>query len=403
MRRGEFNTSVAGEAYEVGLGTVAEVKLTAARYFALAERDPNNHLSEYVGPQMLGGISRYFLDKYLAKIASGEINTGHGYNEDPISIQVTKELKKLTGSKAVAIVPTGTAANLDLIASFCDSNDEEMKFIACETEHSVNLEEKMLQKAGIKKENMKLMAFHNGIVSVEDLSQATEEIDGKFIFQMAIPSSEGMVPSMKEFRLLIDVVHKKGGYFLVDGARLTNALVHWKVGLGVLTKLGVDGFTLGTSKKGGLAEVVCINDKQAATKLSEEAKSYGHTSSKESPLAFITGIFLTTDLWRKEAESENKSATLFADILKGNGISPEFEVDSNTVFITLSKKEQERLTGDNSEEEQEQLTDENFKLGMLYHDYGPGANISRIMFIGFQSEESVRKAAEVVVKVKKIN
>jgi len=369
----------------IGRETMEQVKSRVEGYLSLANTDPVDHLSEYVGKQMIGDVQRWILEKYFASVAGGKINAGHGYDEDPISVQVVKELKEITGAKEVAIVPTGTGANLDLIASFCDANEGEMKFVACDSEHTVNTEGKMLQKAGIKKENMILMPSksHDGIVLAEDLAQTIEKIDGKFIFQMAIPTNEGVVPTLEELKLLIDTVHNKGGYFLIDGARLTNALVNWGAELGILTELGVDGFTLGTSKKGGLAEVVCINNQEASAQLLSEAKSYGHVSSKESPLSLVTGVFLTTGLWRKEAESENIAATAFAEMIKAEGIIPEFTVGANSVFITLSKEEQEMLASDPD-------------LGWIYSDYGADSNISRIAFTGFQSQESVMAVAKAV-------
>ena len=386
-----MSTQFLREARQIGRDTLTQVRSRLDEYLALASTTPNTHLSEYIGQQMIGGVQRYVLDSYLTQIAQGEINAGHGYDEDPISVQVVKELKELTGAKGVVIVPTGTAANLDLIASFCDANSGDMTFVACETEHTVNTEGSMLQKAGIKKENTLLIPSksHDGIISPEDLAQRVEKIDGKFIFQMAIPTNEGVVPTITELQMLIDIVHRRGGYFLIDGARLANALVHWGASLNKLTEMGLDGFTLGTSKKGGLAEVVCINNPEAAAKLADEAKAYGHVSSKGSPLALVTGVFLATDLWRKEAESENRAATLFADIIQQEGLVPEFKVDANAVFITLSTEEQGRLAN-------------NPDLGMVYSDYGPNADISRISFIGFQTEESVRAAAEAVINARKV-
>ncbi len=383
-----------GEFRRAGKDVIHQVKFCLDGYLKLASADVSvNHLSEYVGPQMLGSFSRYVLDKYLAKVSTGDINSGHGYDEDPITQQVVKEIVNLTEARDAVIVPTGTAANLDLIASFVNSRNykEALKLVACETEHTVVLEGEMLRKAGVKEGDLVLIPSrkNNGIIDPADLEATVGTLEGEFIFQMAIPSNEGVVPSLDQVKELISIVKNRKGLFLIDGARLANALVNWGEGLDILTKIGVDGFTLGTSKKGGLAEVVCISDEFAAKRLHDEAKAFGHISSKGSPLSLVTGIFLTTNLWQVEAESENRSATRFSEILSGIGIASEFAVGANSVFIKLTDKEKQELEA-------------NPNFGTVYSDYGSEKNITRVVFTGLQIPDRVLSAAAALAMAKKV-
>lgn len=380
-----------GDIRQAGRDVIGQARASVDRYLALANDKPNPHQSEYVGPQMLGGLQRYALDRYFSAVASGSVNAEHGYDEDPITQQVIKETKELTGTEAVVLVPTGTAANLDLVSSFTSvrKKDGPVKYIASSSAHTFIFEGDMLQKAGIREEDcVKIPPRDNGVPLIEDIKKSIEG-ENNFIFHITIPSDEGVVPPLTEIREMIELVHERGGAFLVDGARLTNALVHWNADLGILNELGVDGFTLGTSKKGGLAEAVCVSEPTAAEILPNEAKSFGHISSKSSPLAIATGLFLTTDLWRVEAESENTAASRFAEISTAIGIKPEFPVNANGVFIKLTEEEREELKL-------------NPNFGETYADYGPDTNVSRILFTGLRPPEYVLSAAAALAIVRNV-
>jgi len=371
---------------EAGLDVHRQVNNKANEYIDLARlATPNPLRSEYVGRGMAGPHTRAVLDRYMTALQAGEINTEHGYDEDIISTTVVKELVDTMGVKQLVIVPTGTAANLDLISSFVSSAEDPMaiKFFACTTEHTVNYEAKMLAKAGISADKTTLLparAEGDGLMDLETLNTHLP-LEGEFIFQIAIPTGEGVVPPIEDFKAMVALVKSRGGKFLLDGARLTNALVYWQLELADLKDLGVDGFTLGTSKKGGLAEVVGIYDEKAAKLLPEEAKSFGHIHSKTAPLALSTGVFLNTDLWKAEAKSENKSAQEFARLVVEMGVEPQFNVNANMVFLSIDP---DVLT----------ILEEDPSFGGVYSDYGPGANVSRIMFTGFQPPEWPQKVAE---------
>jgi threonine aldolase len=381
----------------MGRDTLREVNATSKRYLAIAataSRDvPNRHMSEYVGPQMLGTTTRAVMDRYAELLASGEINAQHGYDEDELTQTVVSELRKRTGAEGIILTLTGTAANLDLIASFVSATPAherpDLQFVACETEHTLVHEGDMLAKAGIEAENMVLLPSRDkgdGFIDPIALAQALEKLQPGFIFQMAVPSNEGVVPPLAEFRAMVELVKSHRGRFLLDGARLANALAYWDLELEDLKKLGIDGFTLGTSKKGGLAEVVGIFDPAAAQLLHHEAKSFGHISSKTAPLALVTGVFLNTNLWKAEASSENAQAQAFAQALHEMGITPHFEVCSNMVFIQLPSEVLQALEA-------------HPEFGVVYSDYGPDENVSRIVFTGFQPPEAIDQMVEVLTDV----
>jgi threonine aldolase len=387
----EFNsdTGTLQEFKAIGRDTLGQVKDKVDEYLSLAGEAsgaaPNPHRSEYVGEGMASAITRYTMDRYLGEVAAGRLNTEHGYDEDTISTTVMRELREKTGTEQVVLVPTGTAANLDLVASFVDAAEDpsKIKFFACTSEHTVNYEAKMLRKAGIVEENISLLPPRvegDGLMDPATL-EASLPREGEFIFQIAIPTGEGVVPPVEDFKTMVALVKERGGKFLLDGARLTNALAHWELDLGDLKELGVDGFTLGTSKKGGLAEVVGIYDQKAAALLPEEAKSYGHTHSKTAPLALVTGAYLNTNLWRTEAKSENDSAKAFASLASEMGLEPQFSVDANMVFLKLSPEILKALEA-------------NPAFGGVYDDYGQDHNISRLVFTGFKPAESIRAAAD---------
>lgn len=226
-----MNIESFGQMKQVGRSVLQEIRSKLNGYLTLAEIAPKtgSHLSEYTGHQMLGAITRYVLDQYFASMASGKIDAEHGYDDNMITYEIKSELRKAMRAAQVEIVPTGTAANLCLISSFTSAYGQELKFIACETEHTIILEGGMLQKAGIQQHNIIRFPARNrgdGIIDLEIIKQVLPK-NGKFIFQMAIPSNEGVVPTIDELHTMIRLVKNHGGIFLVDGARITNALVHW--------------------------------------------------------------------------------------------------------------------------------------------------------------------------------
>ncbi|MBP9797930.1 aminotransferase class V-fold PLP-dependent enzyme [Candidatus Woesebacteria bacterium] len=373
------------EMRRVGRPVLKQVNDAINRYLRVAEAasadKPNPHMSEYAGPQSLNTLLELALRRLSVKVAKGEINMSFAYDHDALSALVEEELKELLGAENIAFVTSGTAANLLLIASLVssDENPDSVRFIARETEHTLTEEKDMVKVAGIRTENIVRLpdkAVNDGLIDPEILSQTLAGIDGPFIFQMSIPSNEGVVPSLDELKKLVDIVKDHGGAFLVDGARIMNALVHWGIGLDEVKNLGIDGISVGTSKKGGLAEVVALYNKKAAAVLPDRAKSYGHTSSKNASLAYVTGVMLTTDLWRAEAESENQSAQIFIEAAHGMGLKPSYEVCSNMVFMDIPLPVVQSLRS-------------NPTFGEIYSDYGAEGTTSRLVFTGFESPESL--------------
>lgn len=380
-----FPTGGHAELQRMGRSVLRQVNTAIKRYLDLAEAasagKPNPRMSEYAGPQALNTLLVVALRRLSESVAGRRTNMSYAHDHDTLSVQVKEELKQLLGAEDVSFVTSGTAANLILISSFVGSAEdpEAVQFVAREAEHSIVNEGNMLRKAGVRKENTVLLPERetpDGTIDPETLSLALEGIDGPFIFQMAIPSNEGRVPSLEELKVLVDIVKAKGGSFLVDGARIMNALVHWGIGLDEVKDLGIDGISLGTSKKGGLAELVTIFDKQAATLLADETKSFGHASSKNASLALVTGVMLTTDLWKAEAESENQSAQIFVEAAYGMGLEPYYEVNSNLVFMRIPLPVVASLVAHPS-------------FGEVYSDYGTEGDVTRLVFTGFESPESL--------------
>lgn len=378
------------ELKRMGKPVLAQVNTAIERYLKVAEESsadkPNPRMSEYAGPQALNSLLAVALQRLSERVANRRINMSYAHDHDALSVQVKEDLKQLLGAEDISFVISGTGANLVLISSFVNSaeNPEAIRLIAREAEHSIVNEGDMLRNAGIRKENIIKLpekATPDGTIDPETLSQALEGIDGPFIFQMAIPSNEGRVPSLEELKVLVDIVKAQGGSFLVDGARIMNALVHWGIGLDEVKDLGIDGISLGTSKKGGLAELVTIFDKQAAALLAHETKSFGHASSKNASLALVTGVMLTTDLWKAEAESENQSAQIFVEAAHDMGLEPYYEVNSNLVFMRIPMPVVNTL-----------VTHPSF--GEVFSDYGTEEDVTRLVFTGFESPESLASLIE---------
>ena len=151
----------------------------------------------------------------------------------------------------------------------------------------------------------------------------------------------GTLYTLDEIRALADLAHSYNMYLHMDGARLANAAV----ALGctfkeMTTDLGVDCLSFGGTKNGMLmGESVVLLNPTLDVDMKYRRKQMTQLCSKMRFVAAQFEAYLSTGLWRRNAEHSNRMARLLCSELKPlTGTHPlkvMYPVQVNSVFVQL--------------------------------------------------------------------
>ena len=147
--------------------------------------------------------------------------------------------------------------------------------------------------------------------------------------------------TLDEIRALADLAHSYNMYLHMDGARLANAAV----ALGctfkeMTTDLGVDCLSFGGTKNGMLmGESVVLLNPALDVDMKYRRKQMTQLCSKMRFVAAQFEAYLSTDLWRRNAEHSNRMAQLLYSELqpltKSHPLKVMYPVQVNSVFVQL--------------------------------------------------------------------
>lgn len=150
----------------------------------------------------------------------------------------------------------------------------------------------------------------------------------------------GTLYTLDEIRALADLAHSYNMYLHVDGARLANAAV----ALGctfkeMTTDCGVDCLSFGGTKNGMLmGESVVLLNPALDVDMKYRRKQMTQLCSKMRFVAAQFEVYLTTGLWRRNAEHSNRMAALLLEQLKGlDRVEVMYPVQVNSVFVRLPR------------------------------------------------------------------
>lgn len=150
----------------------------------------------------------------------------------------------------------------------------------------------------------------------------------------------GTIYKPSEIRALADLVHSYGMYVHMDGARLANACVALNVGFKELTvDCGVDVLSFGGTKNGlMIGESVIVFNPALKKEAYFIRKQSAQLASKLRYLSCQFTVYLTDDLWRKNATHANQMAQKLYEGLK---ILPNVhftqKIESNQLFLTMPR------------------------------------------------------------------
>ncbi len=271
-------------------------------------------------------------------------NVGHavGYGEDIYTDKAKALFRNEFGSETeVYFALTGTGANILSIQTLCKSFNS---ILCTETAH-IHVDE---CGAPEKFTGSKLipLSSSNGKVAPEELINKLHGFDFEHHSQPGLLSISqvtemGTVYTVGEIKELAQIVHQKGMYLHMDGARISNAAVSLGLNFREFTKdAGVDLLSFGGTKNGlMIGEAVLIFNPALARYTKYYRKQAAQLYSK---MRFVSAQFipyLQEEIWKTNATHSNKMARLLADSIEGiSAIKITQKVQANGVFAILPKE-----------------------------------------------------------------
>ena len=274
----------------------------------------------------------------LQAITAANIDHALAYGDDEWCARTEELFRREFGPQAkVYFVFNGTGANVLCIDAMCRSHEA---VVCAETAH-INVDEcgapqrvvgcRLLTvdtpdgKLTPELVKTRLHGFgfeHHSQPKAISITQSTEL---------------GTLYTLDEIRALADLAHSYHMYLHMDGARLANAAV----ALGctfkeMTTDFGVDCLSFGGTKNGMLMGESCVILNPALDiDMKYRRKQMTQLCSKMRFIAAQFEAYLTTGLWRRNAEHSNRMAQLLHEEVKKLGVRVMYDVQVNSVFVQL--------------------------------------------------------------------
>lgn len=270
-----------------------------------------------------------------------ECNPNHApsYGTDQFSEAAKKQFQKMFGPQSeVFFVFNGTACNV-LALQFLMKRHESV--LCSETSH---LHHDECGAPELFAGKLRLISTLQGKMKLESLEQALVRRGDQHFSQVRVvsltqPTELGTCYSLKEIKSIVDWSHTQKLYVHIDGARLTNALIHLQCTFKEMTTdLGVDVVSFGGTKNGFMmGEAIVILNPELALKANHELKYIRKQSAQlPSKTRFIASQFaryFEDELYLKIAQhSTSMAERLYQGLQKTEGVTITCARESNAVF-----------------------------------------------------------------------
>ncbi len=293
-------------------------------------------MERYFGSDNYSGVHPHIIE------AISKANTGHvpAYGEDKYTEAAKNSIRKLfgnrfepfflfngTGTNTVAICSVTRSFNTVFATDASHINSDECgapeKLSGCKIS-IFPTEDGKLDSERIKPLFRNRLDQHKSQPSLIYISQATEF---------------GTVYTPEEIRKLREFADGKNLLIYMDGARLANALVHLGIDPAEMVK-DVDLFSFGGTKNGLLfGEVLMVKDSMVSNIVPFVRKQSTQLFSKMRFISAQFECYISSNLWKENAEHANKMADYFAERLKlFSKIKITQKVQSNAVFVTMPRE-----------------------------------------------------------------
>ena len=275
--------------------------------------------------------------------AIAEANKDHAlaYGDDEYSARAESLFRDYFGPQArVYFVFNGTGANVLNIDAMCRSHHA----VVCADTAHINVDECGAPQRIV---GCKLLTVPTpdgkltpDLVRTQLHGFGFEHHSQPRAISIAQSTELGTLYTLDEIRALADLAHSYNMYLHVDGARLANAAV----ALGctfkeMTTDCGVDCLSFGGTKNGMLMGESCVILNPALdVDMKYRRKQMTQLCSKMRFVAAQFETYLSTGLWRRNAEHSNRMAALLLEQLKGlDRVEVMYPVQVNSVFVRLPR------------------------------------------------------------------
>ena len=276
--------------------------------------------------------------------AIAEANKDHAlaYGDDEYSARAESLFRDYFGPQArVYFVFNGTGANVLNIDAMCRSHHA----VVCADTAHINVDECGAPQRIV---GCKLLTVPTpdgkltpDLVRTQLHGFGFEHHSQPRAISIAQSTELGTLYTLDEIRALADLAHSYNMYLHVDGARLANAAV----ALGctfkeMTTDCGVDCLSFGGTKNGMLMGESCVILNPALdVDMKYRRKQMTQLCSKMRFVSAQFETYLSTGLWRRNAEHSNRMAALLLEQLKGlDRVEVMYPVQVNSVFARLPRK-----------------------------------------------------------------
>lgn len=271
-----------------------------------------------------------------------ENNNSHEnvYGSDLYTKKAKNIFKKIFESKDIEIefLYNGTASNCLVIKSILEKNES---VICTDCSYLTTVEYALFNKEN-KKINLIKINNINGKIDFLNLKKLFEINKNKLfprIISITQPTEKGTLYSPFEIKKISDFCKENKLLLLMDGARISNAIVSLNLKINEFTiNAGVDFLCFGATKNGLFSsEAVIFFNKTFHKNFKIEKKKHFQLipKSKITSLQFIE--FFKKNLWLKNANKANK----MAKFLEKKFLELNFEVakpvETNMVFVKMQK------------------------------------------------------------------
>lgn len=274
-------------------------------------------------------------------------NEGHmpSYGTDPLSEKAISQFRKHFGSQAeVFFVFNGTASNVLALQFLMKRHESAL----CSINSHLHQDECAAPEFFAGK--LRTIQAHQGKMRIEDLQQALIRKGDQHFSQVRVvsltqPTELGTCYSLEEIKSIVSWAHSQNLFVHMDGARLTNALIHLKCSFKEMTTdLGVDVVSFGGTKNGLMMGEAIVVLNPALAQASKQELKYIRKQAAQLPskTRFIAAQFFEyfeNDLYLKIAQhSTGMAEKLYQGLQKINSIQVTCARESNAVFVVFPKE-----------------------------------------------------------------
>ena len=275
----------------------------------------------------------------LEALASANVEHALAYGDDEYTQRTADLFKKTFGPQAsVYLVFNGTGANVLCIDAMCRSHHA----VVCSDTAHIHVDECGAPQRIV---GCKLLTVPTPdgkltpeLVKTQLHGFGFEHHSQPRAISIAQSTELGTLYTLDEIRALADLAHSYDMYLHVDGARLANAAVRLGCSFKEMTTdCGVDCLSFGGTKNGLLMGESCvILNPKLDVDMKYRRKQMSQLCSKMRFVAVQFESYLTTGLWRRNAEHSNRMAQLLYQSVKDiPGVRVMYPVQVNSVFVQL--------------------------------------------------------------------